>query len=52
MSHRRKPLSVETFKAHSAEEVLKAALTELGWKNVNTSQIDDQVCNGTFTSIR
>ena len=31
----RKPLSVESFKSHAAEEVLKAALEELGWKNVS-----------------
>ncbi len=34
MSGKGKTLSVETFKSHAAEDVLKAALTELGWKNV------------------
>ena len=30
----RQLLSVETFRSHAAEDVLKAALEELGWKNV------------------
>ena len=31
---RRQQFSVETFKAHAAEDVLKVALADLGWKNV------------------
>ena len=31
---RSRPLTVETFRAHAAEDVLKIALSELGWKNV------------------
>jgi len=34
MSRRSRPLAVETFRAHAAEDVLKSALSELGWKNV------------------
>lgn len=32
----KKQLSVETFRAHAAEDVLKRALEELNWKNVRT----------------
>ena len=32
----RQLVSVETFRSHAAEDVLKAALEELGWKNVRT----------------
>ena len=34
-------LSVETFKSHAAEEVLKAALEELGWKNVSSINVGE-----------
>ena len=35
MSKKRQLPSVESYKSHAAEEVLKVALEELGWKNVN-----------------
>ena len=38
MSRRSLPLAVETFRAHAAEDVLKSALSELGWKNVRISK--------------
>ena len=38
----RQLLSVESYKSHAAEEVLKVALEELGWKNVRLHEFPIQ----------